>query len=123
MRNKEDDKKKVYSYLTANHVGFENRINGIIIRHRLKLNCSDKEFRDIVKEITEDENYRLLICRRSGSKGGYFIAETEEECDESIKSLVKRAERMQVTAQHMELKKINMFDRKDLKENGKQRTV
>lgn len=108
-----ENKKKIYKFLVNNHVGFENRIKSNVVRLMLDLECSERSFRKYIQEITEDEKFPLLICRYAGNDGGVFIAENIEECDYSINGLVRRAEAMQISAEHMERKKINMFFGKD----------
>lgn len=70
----------IYGYLVKNCVGFENRVKAKKLQQLFKIN-DNKTFRDIIKRIRKNENYRYAVMSKSNFSGGYWIPTSQEEID------------------------------------------
>lgn len=107
----EERKRKVYDYLMRNHVGKDNMIKNKNIRFYLGLKIGDKSMRKIVQDINDDTNYITPICSVSGATGGFYIPETIEEVEETIKNRTRRADEIYKNCKMLEWKKLQMQER------------
>lgn len=84
---------RVYEYLCKNHLGKESLIKNKDLRNLFEIG-SDKSMRKVIQNIRESKDYPLMVGSVSGKSGGFFIAITEEEKQETIANIKHRANQM-----------------------------
>lgn len=84
---------RVYEYLCKNHLGKQNLIKNQDLRKLFEIG-SDKSMRKVIQNIRESKEFPLMIGSVSGKSGGFFIAITEEEKQETIAHIKHRANQM-----------------------------
>ena len=84
---------RIYRELEKNATGYARRLkSGKLMK---KFNISDnKTFRAYIQEIRQNENFTKIICSEAGMNGGYWIATNEEEIQDTLDHLYKRAMEM-----------------------------
>ena len=87
---------RIYYFLKNNAVGYEKRVKSAILMQEFNIE-DNKTLRKHIEEIRDNMNYELIICSESGSKGGYWIATSEEEVYDTLKHLYKRSMKMLYT--------------------------
>jgi hypothetical protein len=87
---------KIYEYLRKNAVGHEKRVKSSVLMKEFNIQ-DNKTLRSHIEEIRDNMDYEFIICSEAGSKGGYWIATTEEEVIETLKHLYKRSMKMLYT--------------------------
>lgn len=87
---------KIYEYLIKNAVGHEKRVKSSVLMKEFNI-LDNKTLRSHIETIRDNMDYELIICSEAGSKGGYWIATTEEEVMETLKHFYKRAMKMLYT--------------------------
>ncbi len=95
---------QVYSYLITKHIGKHNLIKNSDLRKMFNIR-SDKSMRKVIQNIREDKRYYLIVGSISGTKGGFYICQTEEEMDETINNIKHRAGQMYKMCHVLEWKK------------------
>ncbi len=70
----------IYGYLVKNCVGYDNRVKAKRLQQLFKID-DNKAFRDVIKRIRKDENYRYAVMSKSSFKGGYWIPTSREEIE------------------------------------------
>lgn len=84
---------QIYEYLLNYHLGRNNLIKNKDLRARFNVS-SDKSLRKIIQNIREDKQFSKIIGSVSGKNGGFYICETDEEIEETIKNIKHRANQM-----------------------------
>ena len=87
---------KIYDYLRKNAVGHEKRVKSSVLMKEFNIE-DNKTLRSYIENIRDNMDYELIICSEAGSKGGYWIATTEEEVMDTLKHLYKRSMKMLYT--------------------------
>lgn len=95
--------REIYNYLLLNHQGKDNLVKNQTLRAKFNIS-SDKKMRELIANMRKDETY-MSVGSVSGSNGGFYICTNEEEKDDSIKNMKRRANQMELTAKIMEWKK------------------
>lgn len=85
--------KQIYEYLLSYHLGKKNLIKNKDLRAKFHVN-SDRRLREVVQNIRENKNFPRVIGSVSGKNGGFYICETNEEIEETIKNIKHRANQM-----------------------------
>ncbi len=93
----------VYNYLCDNHTGKDNKVKNQELRRIFGVS-GDKMMRKIIQNIREDKQFTQLVGSVSGSNGGYFICENEDEITETINNTRHRANQMLRSCHIMEWK-------------------
>ena len=88
---------EIYDYLCRHCVGKDNMISNRELRTIFQIN-GEKALRDIIKKIRKDKEKQEVIGSKSGKTGGYWIANTKEECLETCENLTHRANDIYRTA-------------------------
>ena len=94
---------EIYDYLCQNCVGKDNMIKNRELRKIFKIG-NDKMLRDIIKNIRKDKTKEEVVGSKSGKTGGYWIANTKEDCIETFENLTHRANDIYKTAHIIEWK-------------------
>lgn len=84
---------KIHDYLKENAVGFKNRIKSNEIMRVFGIK-DNKTFRKYIEEIRQSSTLQKIVCSQAGNQGGYWIATSEEEVEETLNHLYKRAMEM-----------------------------
>lgn len=87
---------KIYEYLRKNAVGRLKRVKSSVLMKEFNI-VDNKTLRSHIETIRDNMDYEFIICSEAGSKGGYWIATTEEEVMETLSHLYKRAIKMLYT--------------------------
>lgn len=87
---------RIYYFLKNNAIGYEKRVKSTILMQEFNIE-DNKTLRKHIEEIRDSMDYELIICSESGSKGGYWIATSEEEIYDTLKHLYKRSMKMLYT--------------------------
>ena len=85
--------KQIYEYLLNYHLGKNRLIKNKDLRVKFNIG-SDKSLRKIIQNIREDKQFSKIIGSVSGKSGGFYICETNEEIEETIKNIKHRANQM-----------------------------
>lgn len=85
--------KQIYEYLLNYHLGKNRLIKNKDLRVKFHIG-SDKSLRKIIQNIREDKQFSKIIGSVSGKSGGFYICETNEEIEETIKNIKHRANQM-----------------------------
>ena len=73
-----------------------------------KFNVNDnKTFRSMIEAIRLSDKYDKIICSEAGSKGGYWIATSQEEITDTLEHLYKRSMQMLKTYSRIKQKAIH----------------
>lgn len=80
----------IHDYLKQNAVGYENRKKSYEIMRQFGIK-DNKTFRDYIEEIRQSSIFQKIICSEAGSNGGYWVATNEQEVQETLDHLYKRA--------------------------------
>lgn len=83
----------VYIYLCQNHKGKNSLIKNKDLRKLFNIH-SDKTMRKVIQNIRESKDYPELVGSVSGKSGGFYMCETNEEKEETINNIKKRARQM-----------------------------
>jgi len=83
----------VYIYLCKYHLGKENLIKNKELRKIFNIG-SDKSMRKVIQNIRESKDYPLMVGSLSGKSGGFYICVTDEEKQETIENIKRRANQM-----------------------------
>lgn len=94
----------VYDYLLNYHVGRENMIKNRVLREMFNVG-SDKSMRKIIQNIREDKQFEKIVGSVSGKSGEFYICNTDEEIEETIENIRKRAGQMYRMCHVLEWKK------------------
>lgn len=97
----------VYAYLCLHNRGKDNLIKNQDLRSMFEIK-SDKSMRQVIQNIREDKKFTKIVGSISGTSGGFYICETEEEMQETINNIKHRANQM-LRMTHVLEYKINKF--------------
>ena len=84
---------EIYDYLKGNAVGYENRIKSNKLMEEFGIATNDT-LRSYIQEIRQSCILQKIVCSQAGNNGGYWIATSEEEVEETLKHLYNRAMEM-----------------------------
>lgn len=84
---------EIYNYLKENAVGYENRIKSNKLMEEFEIATNDT-LRSYIQEIRQSCILQKIVCSQAGNNGGYWIATSEEEVEETLKHLYNRAMEM-----------------------------
>lgn len=84
---------KIYEYLKKNACGYSKRIKSSTLMQEFNIN-DNKTLRQHIQNIRQDETLQKIICSEAGKKGGYWIANNEQEIQETLDHLYNRAMEM-----------------------------
>lgn len=84
---------EIYGYLKENAVGYENRIKSNKLMEEFVIATNDT-LRSYIQEIRQSCILQKIVCSQAGNNGGYWIATSEEEVEETLKHLYNRAMEM-----------------------------
>lgn len=84
---------EIYGYLKENAVGYENRIKSNKLMEEFGIATNDT-LRSYIQEIRQSCILQKIVCSQAGNNGGYWIATSEEEVEETLKHLYNRAMEM-----------------------------
>ena len=84
---------KIYDYLKNNCVGYENRVKSDIIMNEFGI-TDNKTLRSYIQEIRESDILTKIICSEAGKDGGYWLASSQKEVNQTLEHLYKRAMEM-----------------------------
>ena len=94
---------KIYDYLKKNAVGYSKRVKSSVLMKEFSIN-DNKTFRAYIQEIRQSEVLQKIVCSEAGKNGGYWIATTDKEIEETLEHLYKRAMEMLKTYSIMKKK-------------------
>ena len=111
---------KIYDYLRKNAIGRLKRVKSSVLMQKFNI-TDNKTLRSHIESIRDNMDYELIVCSEAGSKGGYWIATSDEEVTETLKHLYKRSMKMLYTYSKLRKKsRLNKQQRlqldKDIKE-------
>ena len=95
---------EIYTYLIEHNIGKDNMIKNKDLRRIFNVG-NDRSLRKIIQNIREDEDYYLVIGSKSGSNGGFYVCVTDEEVEDTIDNIRKRAGQMYRTCHVLEWKR------------------
>lgn len=84
---------ELYGYLKENAVGYENRIKSNKLMEEFGIATNDT-LRSYIQEIRQSCILQKIVCSQAGNNGGYWIATSEEEVEETLRHLYNRAMEM-----------------------------
>lgn len=84
---------RIYDFMKKEAVGYSKRIKSGILMKKFNIN-DNKSLRSYIEEIRKSEVLQKIICSEAGSCGGYWIATNEEEVEQTLEHLYKRAMEM-----------------------------
>lgn len=84
---------EIYGYLKENAVGYENRIKSNKLMEEFGIATNDT-LRSYIQEIRQSCILQKIVCSQAGNNGGYWIATSEEEVEETLRHLYNRAMEM-----------------------------
>ena len=84
---------KIYEYLKNNACGYSKRVKSSKLMQEFNIN-DNKVLRHHIQSIRQDETLQKIVCSEAGNKGGYWIANNEQEIQETLDHLYKRAMEM-----------------------------
>lgn len=84
---------QVYNYLLKFHQGKNNLIKNKDLRVKFGIH-SDKAMRKVIQNIRESKDFKEIIGSVSGRTGGFYACITEEEKQETIDNIKRRANQM-----------------------------
>ena len=94
---------EIYDYLKGNAVGYENRIKSNKLMEEFGIATNDT-LRSYIQEIRQSCILQKIVCSQAGNNGGYWIATSEEEVEETLKHLYNRAMEMLKTYSKIKMK-------------------
>lgn len=97
----------VYAYLCLHNRGKDNLIKNQDLRNMFEIR-SDKSMRQVIQNIRENMKFTEVVGSVSGTHGGFYICETEEEMQETVNNIKHRANQM-LRMTHVLEYKINKF--------------
>ena len=83
----------LYVYLKNNAVGYSKRVKSSILMKKFNID-DNKTLRKHIQKIRNDETLQKIVCSESGKNGGYWIANNEQEIQDTLDHLYKRAMEM-----------------------------
>ena len=94
---------EIYGYLKENAVGYENRIKSNKLMEEFGIATNDT-LRSYIQEIRQSCILQKIVCSQAGNNGGYWIATSEEEVEETLRHLYNRAMEMLKTYSKIKMK-------------------
>lgn len=94
---------EIYNYLKENAVGYENRIKSNKLMEKFEIATNDT-LRSYIQEIRQSCILQKIVCSQAGNNGGYWIATSEEEVEETLRHLYNRAMEMLKTYSKIKMK-------------------
>ncbi len=84
---------QIYDYLCKYCVGKDNRVKNYELRKKFNV-LGDKSLRKIIENIRLNSDMKEIVASIAGPDGGYWIANSKEDCEETINHLENRARMM-----------------------------
>ena len=84
---------KMYEYLKKNATGYSKRVKSSTLMKEFNIK-DNKTLRQHIQNIRNDEILQKIVCSEAGKNGGYWIANNEQEIEETLEHLYKRAMEM-----------------------------
>lgn len=97
---------QLYYYMLKNAVGRKKMIKSSVLMEKFNIN-DNKTFRSMIEAIRLSDKYDKIICSEAGSKGGYWIATSQEEITDTLEHLYKRSMQMLKTYSRIKQKAIH----------------
>lgn len=97
---------QLYYYMTKNAVGRTKMVKSSVLMEKFNVN-DNKTFRSMIEAIRLSDKYDKIICSEAGSKGGYWIATSQEEITDTLEHLYKRSMQMLKTYSRIKQKAIH----------------
>ena len=97
---------QLYYYMTKNTVGRTKMVKSSVLMEKFNIN-DNKTFRSMIEAIRLSDKYDKIICSEAGSKGGYWIATSQEEITDTLEHLYKRSMQMLMTYSRIKQKAIH----------------
>ena len=94
---------EIYDYLKENAVGYKNRIKSNKLMEEFKIATNDT-LRSYIQEIRQSCILQKIVCSQAGNNGGYWMATSEEEVEETLRHLYNRAMEMLKTYSKIKMK-------------------
>ncbi len=84
---------QIYDYLCKYCVGKDNRVKNYELRKKFNV-LGDKSLRKFIENIRLNSDMKEIVASIAGRDGGYWIANSKEDCEETINHLENRARMM-----------------------------
>ena len=97
---------QLYYYMIKQAVGRAKMVKSSELMKRFNIN-DNKTFRSYIEEIRLNDKYDKIVCSEAGSKGGYWIATSQEEITDTLEHLYKRSMQMLKTYSRIKQKAIH----------------
>lgn len=97
---------QLYYYMLKHAVGRKKMIKSSVLMEKFNIN-DNKTFRSMIEAIRLSDKYDKIICSEAGSKGGYWIATSQEEITDTLEHLYKRSMQMLMTYSRIKQKAIH----------------
>lgn len=97
---------QLYYYMTKHAVGRTKMVKSSVLMEKFNIN-DNKTFRSMIEAIRLSDKYDKIICSEAGSKGGYWIATSQEEITDTLEHLYKRSMQMLKTYSRIKQKAIH----------------
>lgn len=97
---------QLYYYMLKNAVGRKKMVKSSVLMEKFNVN-DNKTFRSMIEAIRLSDKYDKIICSEAGSKGGYWIATSQEEITDTLEHLYKRSMQMLKTYSRIKQKAIH----------------
>lgn len=104
-----DIEEQVYNFIIEHCVGKENMIKNSILRKYFPQIKSDKAMRKVIQNIRIDPGFPIFIGSLSGNRGGYYACTNQQEMNETIDNLMKRAYQIYLDCEAFRTKEVIEF--------------
>ena len=84
---------KIYGYLKKNCVGYKKRVKSDVLMREFEI-TDNKTLRSYIQEIRESQTLTKIICSEAGMNGGYWIATSQKDVNQTLDHLYKRSMEM-----------------------------